>query len=133
MAEPNPNQVTKTFSITGSMFRPGASDLIKRLRPRQPLTLVREPRNQYDANAVLVTWGNRMLGYLPRGLAREIAPLLDANVKVIAQKANNPLYGVCQLAYIRPDDAEQQAAAEAEADGLPSAEHDSPPTEGSPQ
>jgi hypothetical protein len=40
--------------------------------------LVREPDNQYDANAVAVTsLAGRTLGYLPRAVAGEYAPVLD--------------------------------------------------------
>ncbi len=84
------------------MMRDGASSLIRKLRPGQVITLEREPKNLYNKNAILVMLGNRALGYLPRGLASQIAPLMDKGVKVIARKGLNPLYGVCQLAYIPP-------------------------------
>jgi hypothetical protein len=112
MTHANPQQVTKTFSIVGSIFIPGATDLIKRLRPNQPLVLARERSNPRDSNAVMVICNNRKIGYLPnvaqedgvrRGLASVIAPLLDAGVKVIAKKANNPIGSVCMLAYIQPE------------------------------
>ena len=97
-------QTTKEFSIVGSSFRPGASNLISRLRQGQSLLLVREPKNKYDQNAVLVVWSNRALGYIPRGLAAKIAPVLDAGKSVICRKARTPNYGVCELAYIPLDE-----------------------------
>ena len=93
-------QITRDFSIAGSMRRPGASALVKRLRSRQALVLVRDPKDQYDPNTIIVVWGNKALGYLPRGLAAEVAPLMDAGVKVIAQKAANAMEGVCSLAWV---------------------------------
>jgi hypothetical protein len=98
-------QIQKTFSIVGTMFQPGASDLIARLKPGNPLVLVRESNNKYDANAVLVTvpgaGGNLVkVGYLPRQLAAEIAPILDGGAKVICRRAHDARYGVCDLAYV---------------------------------
>lgn len=101
MTEPA-KQITKEFSIVGSSFRPGASNLIKRLRQGQLLLLVREPNNQYDKNAVLVVWGNRALGYLPRGLAAKIAPILDSGASVICRRARTAFENVCELAYKQP-------------------------------
>lgn len=49
--------------------------------PGDRLQLVREPENPHDPNAVQVWWRNSaMLGHLPRTVAAEIAPLLDAGV-----------------------------------------------------
>lgn len=43
------------------------------------LVLVRVPDNQNDANAIEVWWRNSVrIGHLPRELAAEMAPLLDA-------------------------------------------------------
>lgn len=93
-------QVTKIFSVVGTSFRPGATDMLKRLRLGQPLELVREPTNKYDANAVMVCFGKRQIGYLPRGLAAEVAPLMDKGIKVISRRANDAREGVCELAYM---------------------------------
>ncbi|WP_267358612.1 MULTISPECIES: HIRAN domain-containing protein [unclassified Methylobacterium] len=49
--------------------------------PGDRLSLVREPANPHDANAIQVWWKNgRMLGHLPRYCASELAPLLDDGV-----------------------------------------------------
>ena len=41
--------------------------------------LYREPSNPYDKNAIKVkAWGKHDLGYIPRELAADLAPLLDA-------------------------------------------------------
>lgn len=43
------------------------------------LQLVRDPENPHDGNAIRVVWRNdRQLGHVPRDLARDVAPLLDA-------------------------------------------------------
>jgi|SRR6185312_9880842 len=100
-----PNQVTKDFSLARISMVVGADAIVKRLKGRTPLELVRAP-DQFDANSVMVVvptgHGKRPIGYLPPGLAKSIAPLMDEGVKVIAQKAPNTMYGVCQIAYIPP-------------------------------
>jgi HIRAN domain len=103
----NPRQIVRDFSIMGSTLKPlgnvNASSQIKQLRNQQSLTLRREPTNPADKNAILVMYGQYALGYLPRGLASSIAPMMDNGVKVICRKAPNALYGVCQIAYIPPE------------------------------
>ena len=45
--------------------------------------LVREPTNPHDANAIMVIWRNSLvLGHVPRGDAKLLAPTLDAGVLV---------------------------------------------------
>ena len=47
--------------------------------PGEPLVLRRDPGNEHDANAIAVdTAGGEQLGWVPRLLAAEIAPELDA-------------------------------------------------------
>jgi hypothetical protein len=48
-------------------------------RPGSPLTLRRDPENEHDPNAIAVhTAGGAMLGFVPREVAAELAPRLDA-------------------------------------------------------
>jgi hypothetical protein len=46
--------------------------------PGRPLELRRDPANEHDANAIAVHAGGEQLGFVPRELAAEIAPELDA-------------------------------------------------------
>lgn len=47
--------------------------------PGSPLQLVRDPANEHDANAIKVlVAGGEQAGWVPRELAAELAPLLDA-------------------------------------------------------
>jgi hypothetical protein len=48
------------------------------LAPGAALELVREPGNPHDANAIAVHAGGAHVGFVPRELAAEIAPALDA-------------------------------------------------------
>lgn len=53
--------------------------------PGSALTLRREPDNEYDANAVTVqTATGDVLGFVPRELAQEIAPRIDAGERYSA-------------------------------------------------
>jgi hypothetical protein len=51
----------------------------------EAVVLEREPDNSHDGNAILVlTQGGTELGYVPRELAKQMAPLLDAGADVEA-------------------------------------------------
>jgi hypothetical protein len=92
-------KVARNASITGSTFYLNATAIIKRLRPGDPLILKREPELKYDANAVAIYWDTRQLGYLPRGLAAELAPLMDAGIEVTAVRARTALEGVMLVSW----------------------------------
>ena len=97
-------KVSRQVSITGSTFYQNATACIKRLRPGDVLTLKREPELKYDANAVAVyhpskVGGDKQLGYLPRGLAAELSPLMDAGTEVTAVRARTALEGVMMLTW----------------------------------
>ena len=51
------------------------------------LTLMREPDNPHDANAVRVEWRGRKLGYLPRAENRAVAAEMDRGGRVAARIA----------------------------------------------
>jgi hypothetical protein len=46
--------------------------------PGSPLELRRDPANEHDPNAIMVLAGGAQAGWVPRELAAELAPLLDA-------------------------------------------------------
>jgi hypothetical protein len=54
-----------------------AADAWPDLRQGDELTLVREPENAFDANAVRVEWRGRKLGYVPRRENAALAWALD--------------------------------------------------------
>ena len=115
----NPKQVTTDFTLARTSLIMGAYAIAKNMRQNQPLVLIREPTSKVSPNDVMVVLPqgqiNRKIGYLPPGLAEKIAPLMDKGIKVIARKAPNVLYGICQLAYIKPDE-ETAPKAEREAE-----------------
>ena len=51
------------------------------------LSLVREPDNTHDANAVRVEWQGQKLGYLPRAQNQAVAAAMDAGERVDARIA----------------------------------------------
>lgn len=53
----------------------------------QALTLIREPDNPHDSNAVRVEWRGEKLGYLPRRENRSVAAAMDAGDRVDARIA----------------------------------------------
>lgn len=50
----------------------------------QPLDLVRDPANPHDSNAIEVRFGALHLGFLSRGIARRVAPNIDAGERYSA-------------------------------------------------
>jgi hypothetical protein len=70
-----------------------AANLWAGLRVGDGLTLVREPQNPHDSNAVRVEWQGHMLGYLPRAENRSVAAEMDRGANVsgrIAQLRVHP-------------------------------------------
>lgn len=54
-----------------------APALFELLQPGETLTLVREPHNPHDSNAVRVDWRGQTLGYVPRRQNAALAWALD--------------------------------------------------------
>ena len=50
--------------------------------------LVREPENPHDPNAIRVELAELFLGYIPRDLAKNLAPLMDAGRSFLALFVN---------------------------------------------
>jgi hypothetical protein len=46
--------------------------------PGEALELRRDPANEHDPNAIMVLAGGELIGFVPRELAAELAPELDA-------------------------------------------------------
>jgi hypothetical protein len=72
-----------------------------------PLTLVREPGNPYDPNAVRVEWRGEKLGYLPRGENADVARHMDRGTKVEARisrltEDRNPWQRIRFDVFVRP-------------------------------
>lgn len=70
--------MVKRYSIVGQKFRGIDDPYLVGTLPGEPVTLVREPGNQYDPNAVQVWIAGRHVGYLSKKENVEIAARIDA-------------------------------------------------------
>jgi hypothetical protein len=62
--------------------------------------LVREPDNPHDPNAIRVELAGLYLGYVPRHIAKDLAPQMDAGRRLIALFVNrneHPLFDTLGL------------------------------------
>ncbi|MBK9626049.1 MAG: HIRAN domain-containing protein [Rhodocyclaceae bacterium] len=57
------------------------------MKEAQALTLIREPENVHDKNAIRVEWRGEKLGYLPRRENKTVAAAMDAGDKIDAKIA----------------------------------------------
>jgi hypothetical protein len=65
--------------LAGANFRPrDARDIVRDLGVGDELTLVRDKKNEYDANAIKVMYDGHHLGFIERDTAARLAPLMDA-------------------------------------------------------
>lgn len=82
------------FLVHGIRYQPGASEAIDQLTTGQALDLVREPDNEYDPRAVLVTSDGSRLGWVPNPLVDYVGAILstgDARLTVV--RANPSDFG----------------------------------------
>ena len=82
--EDTPNTYTFHTAIVGVRFYDGAADLLNDISTDYTITLVREPHNKYDANAIAVHLDGGKVGHIPAPQAKILAPMLDAGRKVLA-------------------------------------------------
>ncbi len=86
--------IVQESPLAGFQYYEGKG-LWEMMRSGDTLTLVREPRNPHDANAVRVEWRGEMLGYLPRRENADVARQMDHGAPVKARivrltEARNP-------------------------------------------
>lgn len=73
--------------LAGVSFE-GRQDVIAGLRDGAELRVTRQPDNPYDANAVAVHYGQLQLGFINKGIAAHIAPLMDGGASYRAHVAS---------------------------------------------
>ena len=84
--------------LAGVTFAGRQENIEHHARNNSIYKLIREPHNRFDINAIMVTANGREIGYIPKHLADELAPLIDAGVmlkvhflrKLIDDKAVKP-------------------------------------------
>ncbi len=62
--------------LAGSQYH-ALAEVRAQLKVGDALSLVREPGNRHDANAIRIDWRGRPLGYVPRAANRALAAALD--------------------------------------------------------
>jgi len=70
------------YALVGMQYRDQAtgrdiSGLVKRLPDQEPVTLIREPTNQYDRNAIQVWAKGEHIGYLAKAQIKQLAIAMD--------------------------------------------------------
>jgi len=72
--EPEPNDLG-LYHIAGFQHYQGG-EVAEQLKVGTELTLKAEPENEYDPNAVAIYFGDKKLGYIPKGKNEELSKLL---------------------------------------------------------
>jgi hypothetical protein len=78
--------LVQSSPLAGFQYHAGEA-LWQDMREGDRLTLVREPENTHDGNAVRVEWRGQKLGYLPRAENRSVAAAMDRGEPVDARIA----------------------------------------------
>jgi hypothetical protein len=67
------------YALVGMKHR-GTESVVAALKDGHPVTLIREPNNDYDPNAVQV-WADQHIGYVKATQARPLAMAMDRALK----------------------------------------------------
>ena len=90
---PSARIVVQHAPLAGFVYYDGKA-VWERMKTGDRLTLVRDPSNPHDANAIRIEWQGQMLGYVPRkdnaDLARQMdhGARPDARVTELSKAAN---------------------------------------------
>lgn len=66
-----------SFQNLDGSFR---QEILSQMDEKTPISLVREPENEYDPNAIVVMAGDEQVGYVGREENVMLAPLMDAGI-----------------------------------------------------
>lgn len=76
--------LVQSSPLAGSQYY-ALSEAWPQIKPGDRLTLIREPDNRHDRNAIRVDWNARQLGYVPRAENRAVAAALDRGERLEAR------------------------------------------------
>ena len=76
--------LVQSSPLAGSQYY-AVGEFWREMRVGDPLTLVREPDNRHDRNAIRVEWRGHKLGYVPRAENRAVAAALDGGDTLVAR------------------------------------------------
>lgn len=74
------------IELSGTQYE-GRTERIEKIKVGEKLTLLREPDNIYDSNAIDVRWGNASMGHLPEETAEVLAGVMDEEIIDITAEA----------------------------------------------
>jgi hypothetical protein len=84
----------KVAGVAGAAQHHAAALASDAAAPGQPLELRRDPANAHDPNAIMVLAAGEQAGWVPRELAAELAPRLDAgepwSAVVLRERRDSP-------------------------------------------
>jgi hypothetical protein len=75
----------KSYSIVGQQHQPNSNQILAALDPGETVTLVREPTNKFDKNAIAVYVGGSKVGYIPSKQNAALAQFIDQTGKQWAE------------------------------------------------
>ena len=81
---PSARIVVQHAPLAGFMYYDGKG-VWERMKKGDRLTLVREPSNPHDANAIRIEWQGHMLGYVPRRENADLARQIDLGARTEAR------------------------------------------------
>ncbi len=76
--------LVQSSPLAGSQFH-ALGEVRSQMLVGDTLTLVREPDNLHDRNAIRVDWRGRQIGYVPRSHNRAVAAAMDAGEPFVAR------------------------------------------------
>jgi hypothetical protein len=83
-SSPSARIVVQHAPLAGFVYYEGQA-IWDQMKSGDRLTLVREPDNAHDANAVRLEWQGHMLGYVPRRDNADLARQMDHGARVEAR------------------------------------------------
>lgn len=78
--------LVQSSPLAGSQYY-AVGEFWREMQVGDPLTLIREPDNRHDRNAIRVEWRGHKLGYVPRAENRAVAAAMDQGDKLMARIA----------------------------------------------
>ena len=88
---PEVRMLVQSSLLAGFQYYQG-KQLWDKIKVGDPLTLVREPANPHDSNAVRVEWQGHKLGYVPRRENEAVARHMDGGGKAEARVSKLTLH-----------------------------------------
>ena len=79
------SEIVVQVSLTAGLRYHEAKAVWDQMKAGDALTLVREPGNPYDVNAVRVEWNGHQLGYIPRAENAAVARQMDRGNRLAAR------------------------------------------------